>query len=85
MALKDCRRSKAMIGMHPTIRQSFPHPRIENEDNEKDEDEDEDEENQRRDLGAIRGSTSPHLPTRSARLASARAQAASLSRLSFAQ
>ncbi|KQZ93104.1 hypothetical protein ASD74_17490 [Rhizobium sp. Root564] len=77
-----------MIGMHPTIRQSFPHPRIENEDNEKDEneDEDEDEENQRRDLGAIRGSpTSPHLPTRSVRLASARARAASLSRLSSAQ
>ncbi len=80
MALKDYRRSKAMIGMHPTIRQSFPHPRIENEDNEKNEDEDEDEENQRRHLGAIRGSpTSPHLPTRSARIASTRARAGSLS------
>ncbi|MGP4804296.1 hypothetical protein ACSV5G_11040 [Agrobacterium cavarae] len=78
MALKDCRRSKAMIGMHPTIRQSFTHPPVENEDNEKD--------NQRRDLGAITGNpTSPHLPTRSARLASARARAASPSRLSSAQ
>jgi hypothetical protein len=70
VALKDCRRPKAMIGVHPTIRQSFPHPRIENEDNEKDKG----EENQRRDLGAITGNpTSPHLPTRLARLASARA------------
>lgn len=66
--------------MAMTTHQSFDlHPWIENEDNEKDkgenenEDEDEDEENQRRDLGAIRGSTSPHLPTRLARLASARA------------